>query len=234
MAARRSEAAHRAAAMRERDAAVAAEQEASRQREAAVAAEQQAEANFRQARRAVDQYLATIRESPLLADAGTRPLREQLLESARAFYQAIVDKATGDREPSPDVAAAHLRRGQILDELGDRDSARAAYRAALQPVGTTGRGQPHRRAADVAWAETCLALGELERAIELTRAVLDDDPAHVRARRVLHRAHLAAARHQASVGEGGSALTHFHAAQAGAGALDLGRQPGGSGSGRAG
>jgi serine/threonine protein kinase/predicted Zn-dependent protease len=212
-AARRSEAAHREAAVRERDAAVAAEQEAARQRAAAVAAEQQAEANFRQARRAVDEYLAMIRESPLLVAAGTRPLRDQLLESAHAFYQAIVDKATSDRDPSSDVAAAHLRRGQILEDGGDRDSAQGAYRTALRLLDDLAARSP---TPDVQLdrARACLALGQTARAVELAQVLLDADPAAVEPRRLLQQAHLVAAQGQASAGDAVAALASFRAAQA--------------------
>lgn len=210
--ARRSEGALRDVVLRERDAAVAAEQEAAHQREMAVAAEQQAEENFRQARRAVDQYLATIRESPLLAESNTRPLRRQLLESAREFYQAIVDKAATDQELSPDVAAAHLRRGQILEELGDPAAARTAYRAARSQLEQLAP-EPTHAELRIEWAEASLAVGEWEQAIELADAVLEADSTHAVARRLLHRAHLAAAQRQVAAGRTAAARTHFASAQ---------------------
>ncbi|MHB9080189.1 MAG: protein kinase domain-containing protein [Pirellulaceae bacterium] len=212
-AARRSEAAHRDVTMRQRDAAIAAEQEAARQREAAVAAERQAEAHFRQARRAVDQYLATIRHSSLLADTGTRPLRDQLLESARTFYQSIVEKATSDEKPSADVASAQLRRGQILEDLGDRDAARDAYRAARALLDEIALRAPTPEV-QLERAEACLALGEPTQAMALAQALLDAEPSLTEARRLLHRAHVTTAQSQASAGDRGAALASFRAAQA--------------------
>ena len=199
--------------MRQRDAAIAAEQDAARQREAAVAAERQAEAHFRQARRAVDQYLATIRDSALLADTGTRPLRDQLLESARPFYQSIVEKATSDAQPSADVASAQLRRGQILEDLGDRDTAREAYRAARALLDEIALRTPTPEV-QLERAEACLALGEPTQAMALAQALLDADPSLAEARRLLHRAQVATAQSQASAGDRDAALASFRAAQA--------------------
>src|SRR5262249_18797797 len=56
-----------------------------------------AEANFAKAREAVDEYFTKISESKLLNVPGLQPLRKELLESARKYYQGFLNDRGQDR-----------------------------------------------------------------------------------------------------------------------------------------
>lgn len=210
-ASRRREAELRKQAVEQRDTAVAAEKEAARQRELAVTAESQAQANLRQARQAVDRYLATIRESPLLVDANMRPLRSQLLASARVFYQSIVDKQS-DADLLADVAASHFRLGQIHADQGNTDAALAALQLARTEYEKldAARSGPELRAE---LAEVCLQLGEHARAIELCEAQLASDAQHAPSRRVLARTFVARGMAHQAAGRMAEALADYDRAR---------------------
>ena len=69
--------------------ATQAEAMAQQRLEAEKAARKEAMANFRKARQAVDEYFTLISQSNLLDVPGLQPLRKQLLEAARKYYEAF-------------------------------------------------------------------------------------------------------------------------------------------------
>src|SRR5262249_41116934 len=64
--------------------------QARRERDAKENARQQAEAGFRKAREAVDEYFTGVSENTLLDEPALAPLRRQLLEAARRYYEGFV------------------------------------------------------------------------------------------------------------------------------------------------
>jgi hypothetical protein len=66
------------------------------ERRRAEAARAQAEENFRKARQAVDDYLTKVSESKLLNVPGLQPLRKELLDSARAYYEGFLRQRADD------------------------------------------------------------------------------------------------------------------------------------------
>ncbi len=85
--------------------------EANRQRD-------RAEVNFLRARQAVDDYLVTISESMLLDVPTLEPVRAELLERAKSFYEGFVEEKTDDPRLQAELAASYIRLGQIEHDLG--------------------------------------------------------------------------------------------------------------------
>src|SRR5262249_51351635 len=111
------------AAQVERDHALQAEADAMRQRD-------RAEEGFRQARQAVDDYFTQVSESKLLHVPGMHPLRKELLESARKYYQRFLDERGDDPSLRGDLGQTWYRLGRITDDLGIKPEALAALRKA--------------------------------------------------------------------------------------------------------
>jgi serine/threonine-protein kinase len=102
--------------------------EAERQR--AEAARAEAEENFRKARQAVDDYFTKVSESKLLNVPGLQPLRKELLESARAYYEGFLSQRAGDPNLRAEAGAAAYRVAVITQMLGTPDQARPAMEQA--------------------------------------------------------------------------------------------------------
>ena len=66
-----------------------------------------AEANFQKARQAVDEYFTKVSESKLLNVPGLQPLRKELLESSRKYYQEFLK----DRAWTPPFGPRRPKRG---------------------------------------------------------------------------------------------------------------------------
>jgi serine/threonine protein kinase/tetratricopeptide (TPR) repeat protein len=82
-----------------------------------------AEENFQLARRAVDQYFTTVSESKLLDIPGLQPLRKQLLDAARDYYQGFLRRRGDDQSVRVELAASHYRLAMITTILGPREKA---------------------------------------------------------------------------------------------------------------
>jgi tetratricopeptide (TPR) repeat protein len=120
-----------------------------------------AEANFHRARAAVDGYLTTVSESQLLKVPGLQPLRGELLESARRFYQDFLKERGDDPTPRAELAATQARIGRIQSELGAADEARRALKSAIATYQAEVARDPQDPALRTALADTWLALGDL-------------------------------------------------------------------------
>ena len=92
----------------------------------------QAEANFKKAREAVDEYFVKVGESTLLNVPGLQPLRKELLESARKYYQEFLRQRSDDPSLRAEVGAAHYRVGIITENLGTVDQARPSLEQARE------------------------------------------------------------------------------------------------------
>jgi serine/threonine-protein kinase len=90
-----------------------------------------AEANFRQARAAVDEYFTKVSESNLLDVPGLQPLRKELLESARKYYEGFLDQRRSDPNVQAEAAATYYRLALLTQMIGSQDAAVALYRQAV-------------------------------------------------------------------------------------------------------
>ena len=78
----------------------------------------QAEANFKKAREAVDEYFTKVSESKLLNVPGLQPLRKDLLESARKYYDQFLRDRGKDTSVRAEAAEAWYRLGFVASQVG--------------------------------------------------------------------------------------------------------------------
>jgi len=98
--------------------------EAGRQRELA-------EVNSRRARVAVNDFFLNL-EMELWDSPGIQPLRQELVEKARRYYQEFVRENPHNPALLQDLAEAYHRLGNITREIGSRKEALAAYDQAIK------------------------------------------------------------------------------------------------------
>ena len=113
-----------------------------RQRQLAQANFQTAEANFRKAREAVDEYFTKVSESKLLNVPGLQPLRKDLLESARKYYEQFLRDRGTDRTVRADAAQAWYRLGYIESEVGTEAEAAKDFQEAVAMYEALARDYP--------------------------------------------------------------------------------------------
>jgi len=107
---------------------------ASRERERQ--ARQTAVQNFQLARDAVDQYLTKVSEDDRLRGKALEPLKRELLETARHFYDEFVRRAADDPHLRTDLeyerGRAYWRLAYLTGELGSKEKAIELARTSLQ------------------------------------------------------------------------------------------------------
>src|SRR5581483_6929548 len=91
-------------------------QEVSRQHELAIK-------GLQHAREAVDQFHTHVSETKLLNEPGLQPLRLQLLETARDFYQQFIREHGETPEMQADLGKAFFRLGSITYLIGSQAKA---------------------------------------------------------------------------------------------------------------
>lgn len=90
--------------------------------------QQRAQQNFQLAVRAVDEMLNDVAIEESLADIPqTEELRQQLLEKARMFFEALREDPAADPNLRVETALAQSRLGNIYQYQGQRDKAKAAH-----------------------------------------------------------------------------------------------------------
>ena len=106
--------------------------EGGRRREAD--ARKEAEANFTMAQRAVEDYLTSVSENTLLKQQDSvdiRTLRQELLNTALAYYKTFVNQRNNDPRLRQQLANAYFRVGEITQEIDSRSEAIEAFHEAL-------------------------------------------------------------------------------------------------------
>ncbi len=108
----------------------------------AVQREQESRWNFQLARSAVDRYLTQISQDDRLKAEDLEPLRRDLLQTARVFYEQFIRQQPGD----PDVRAAwgwaHYRLASITAEIGSKHEAIALQRSVVDTFAQLARQSP--------------------------------------------------------------------------------------------
>lgn len=129
------------------------------QKRRAERAEARAQKRFELAQAAVRTYLDRVTDDPQLNEADFYDLRRKLLESAKPFYDQL-DAESAEPGLVEDRGHFFLRLANVLDELGQHDSARNYYQAGLEEferlVTVSPGNPPYRRL--VAGAHNDLAL----------------------------------------------------------------------------
>jgi serine/threonine protein kinase/Flp pilus assembly protein TadD len=106
--------------------------EAEGQRRRAESSLAESQASLALARKAVDDSFTKVSESTLMDVPGLRPLRRDLLESARAFYEEFLRRGGDEPGLLADLAATQARVGLIHTDLSEQDKARVALRRAAE------------------------------------------------------------------------------------------------------
>jgi serine/threonine-protein kinase len=128
-----------------------------------------AEANFRTARTAVDEYFTKISESKLLNVPGLQPLRRDLLESARKYYQGFLEERGDDPTVRAEAAEAWYRIGFVTQVVGSREAALNALRRAAAMDEALARDYPGVAADPYKLAMSLNDLGNQQRYLGLPR-----------------------------------------------------------------
>jgi len=84
----------------------------------ATQAQGQATTNLNKAHQAVNDYFIQISESALLQHPDLEPLRKQLLQSARRYFEEFVREQEGNRELQAELAATNFRLLMVMHDLG--------------------------------------------------------------------------------------------------------------------
>jgi len=112
--------------------ATAARREAETERQRAEELRLVAEANFQKARRAVDEYFTKISESKLLNVPGLQPLRKELLESSRRYYQEFLKDHADDSSVRAEAAEAWYRVGFVTMDVNTSKEALEPFQKATE------------------------------------------------------------------------------------------------------
>jgi serine/threonine protein kinase len=91
-----------------------------------------AEVSSRQARRAVDQFFTRVGEERLLNQPGLHPLRKELLQDARRFYEEFLAERAGDPSLRAELAGARSRLARITADIGSYAEAADQYGQAIE------------------------------------------------------------------------------------------------------
>jgi tetratricopeptide (TPR) repeat protein len=86
-----------------------------------LAAEKLAQANFAKARQAVNEWFTQVSQTTLFDAPGLQPVRAQLLESARKYYEEFLEQQRDDPELQGEMAAAWFRLA-VVYHLNDRNN----------------------------------------------------------------------------------------------------------------
>ena len=127
----------------------------------AVQREQDAQWNFQLARNAVDRYLTQVSQDDRLKAEDLEPLRRDLLQTARGFYEQFVRQQPDD----PDVRAAwgwaHHRLASITAEIGSKQEAITIQRTAVSTFRQLSAQSPDNAGHQEGLARTLIDLARL-------------------------------------------------------------------------
>jgi serine/threonine-protein kinase len=95
-------------------------------------AKEQANRNFQLAQESVDRNFTEVSEDVLLNEPGFQPLRKQLLQGSREFYQRFIDQRRGDPALRAGLARAYQRLAVITDAIDAKEEAISHQREAVR------------------------------------------------------------------------------------------------------
>ncbi len=115
------------------------------ERSATAARSEQARAarNFGMARDAVDKYLTQVSDNPQLKAHGLETLRQQLLLTAKQFYEQFTTEQSSDPQLQEALGDALLRLGSIDLAIGQGDRAEPYFQRAIATDASLLRAHPN-------------------------------------------------------------------------------------------
>ena len=125
--------------------------------------------NFQQ-REAVDTYLTQVSENSELKEQNLEPLRQELLRTARDFYERFVQQDPDDPDLQAELGKAHGRLGQITGILESMPKALAHFQKMGEIFERLHSRYPANPAYQQELAESYLWLGDCQRTGGGTRA----------------------------------------------------------------
>ncbi|MCI0642948.1 MAG: protein kinase [Gemmataceae bacterium] len=142
-----------------------------------------AEENLLRALETVDQFCTKVSQDVLLNEPGMQPLRKQLLETARDYYQKFVQERGDNPRLRKELGKAYLQLGRLVADIGSAEEALDLTRRAADvfdglALEQPGPEQAHDRAtAHHAVAIQCQALlrfPEARTALEIALGIEED------------------------------------------------------------
>jgi serine/threonine-protein kinase len=103
-----------------------------------------AQENFRKARAVVDRFFVKISEERLLNEPGLQPLRLELLQMARDYYQEFEKTHSDDPAVKADLAKTLFQLAMVTSDLGDKQGAVRIIDRALELFESLAQAQPAR------------------------------------------------------------------------------------------
>jgi serine/threonine protein kinase/tetratricopeptide (TPR) repeat protein len=211
----------------QREAARTAEKNETSQRIEAERQTKLADQAFQRARQAVDDYLTKVSETELLDVPSLQPLRKDLLELARKYYEQFVHDHQHDAALRTELAATYLRLGKVYAHLSLIREADEALSKALPAWQDLAAKSPDSTECRAALAQVQLELGKvkgqagdakaalasLERAVELSSQLVQEGADLPQQRRLLARAYHALGSQKTSMGQPAPALVSLNQAQ---------------------
>ena len=99
-------------------------------------------ANFQKARQAVDEYFTKVSESKLLNVPGLQPLRKELLESSRKYYQEFLKDHADDPSVRAEAAEAWYRVGFVTMDVDSAKESLDSFQKAAEMYEQLTRDHP--------------------------------------------------------------------------------------------
>ena len=90
----------------------------------------QAHDNLSEAHQAVEDFFSLVSESDLLNQQGLQPLRKELLQRARSYYERFISQRREDPTTRDELALTHFRIGRITDLIGSHQESLTEYQQA--------------------------------------------------------------------------------------------------------
>jgi serine/threonine-protein kinase len=90
----------------------------------------QAQDNLSEAHQAVEDFFSLVSESDLLNQQGLQPLRKELLQRARSYYERFISQRREDPTTRDELALTHFRIGRITDLIGSHQESLTEYQHA--------------------------------------------------------------------------------------------------------
>ena len=119
-----------------------------------------AEASLLDARQAVEDLFTRVSEERLKNEPGKQPLRRDLLQLARKYYERFLDRSEGDAALRDELALAHYRIGRITEAIESPAKAMPFYETAKQAQEELVAKTPENTARLKALGDTLNAMGQ--------------------------------------------------------------------------